>query len=442
MNFLISIFFLLCTNVYSQHIHGRFIDTDLIGKKIYLYDMFQNDGKSIDDTIIDSNGNFSFNNTNFKLGFYRIQLKNQPPIIIVLNPVETDVEIQVNKQNDDNPITVLQSIENTAFHRHKMLLNIYNRIEYLQFQLSFPNDEVLQNMDEYENELKKFIYYSTVSLKDLQENFSQTFTFDVLANTMPIINSSYEDRIERFFDKKAILDSKYLHSPLMFNKISMYLNYYSGENSIDMHIAIDDILMATYDNYDVYGYCITQILSFLNREGFEERIEYVVSEYIGDEFDLITNRTLRKQIEGRQKLKVGTIAPDIQIPDINRDKVGLHDLFKKNKLNLVMFWSSTCPHCMETIPEIKTIYESYRSAGLEVIAVSIDKKKDEWQQAIDQENLEWINISSLKGWDSESTDVYYVTSTPTFYLVDNQRTIVGRPDGKEDVIRMLNNLLR
>ena len=185
MNFLISIFFLLCTNVYSQHIHGRFIDTDLIGKKIYLYDMFQNDGKSIDDTIIDSNGNFSFNNTNFKLGFYRIQLKNQPPIIIVLNPVETDVEIQVNKQNDDNPITVLQSIENTAFHRHKMLLNIYNRIEYLQFQLSFPNDEVLQNMDEYENELKKFIYYSTVSLKDLQTNFSQTYTFDVFEKSMP-----------------------------------------------------------------------------------------------------------------------------------------------------------------------------------------------------------------------------------------------------------------
>ena len=170
-----------------------------------------------------SNFNMSgleINNTNFKLGFYRIQLKNQPPIIIVLNPVETDVEIQVNKQNDDNPITVLQSIENTAFHRHKMLLNIYNRIEYLQFQLSFPNDEVLQNMDEYENELKKFIYYSTVSLKDLQTNFSQTYTFDVFEKSMPIVNTVYEERIEQFFDKKAILDSKYLHSPLMFNKIN------------------------------------------------------------------------------------------------------------------------------------------------------------------------------------------------------------------------------
>ena len=103
-------------------------------------------------------------------------------------------------------------------------MNIYNRIEYLQFQLSFPNDEVLQKIDEYENELKQFIYYSTVSLKDLQANFSQTFTFDVLAKTMPIINSSYEDRIERFFDNKAILDSKYLHSPLMVYKLRMDLS--------------------------------------------------------------------------------------------------------------------------------------------------------------------------------------------------------------------------
>ena len=418
------------------------MSADVFGKKAYLYDMFHNDGKPIDEVIIDSKGNFSFNKTDHKLGFYRIQLKEKPPIVIVLNPMEKEVEIQVNKENNDKPITVLQSLENMALQRHYNLMNIYNRIEYLQFQLSFPNDEVLQSRDEYENELKKYIYFTTVSLKDLQTNFSKTFTFDVLEKLMPIVNSTYEERIERFFVSSIILDSKYLHSPLMFNKINMYLNYYSGENGIDMHIAIDNILMATYDNYDMYGYCITQILSFLNREGLEDLIEYVISEYIGDEFDMITNRMLRKQIEGMQKLKVGTIAPDMQIPDMNGNKIVLHNLYKKNKLNLVMFWSSTCPHCMETVPEIKTIYESYRSAGLEVIAISIDKKENDWHHAISQESLEWTNVSSLNGWDSESTDVYYVSSTPTFYLVDNQTKIVGRPDGKEDVIRLLDNLLR
>ena len=97
---------------------------------------------------------------------------------------------------------------------------------------------------------------------------------------------------------------------------------------------------------------------------------------------------------------------------------------------------------MKTIPKLQEIYNDYRSAGLEVIAVSIDKKKEEWQHAINQENLEWTNVSSLKGWDSESTDIYFVSSTPTFYLVDNNAKIVGRPDGKEEVINQVDNLLR
>jgi len=84
----------------------------------------------------------------------------------------------------------------------------------------------------------------------------------------------------------------------------------------------------------------------------------------------------------------------------------------------------------------------YRSAGLEIIAISIDKKEEEWRQAIAQENLLWTNVSSLKGWDSKSTDIYFVSSTPTFYLVDNNANIVGRPDGKEEMINQVNNLLR
>ena len=97
---------------------------------------------------------------------------------------------------------------------------------------------------------------------------------------------------------------------------------------------------------------------------------------------------------------------------------------------------------MNIIPEIRSIYEDYRSAGLEVIAISVDKKENEWKDAITSENLSWTNVSNLAGWDSESTDVYYVSSTPTFFLVDNNRTIVGKPDGYNEVARLLDNLLR
>ena len=442
MKIIISIFVLLCDNIYSQHLHGQFMNADVFGKKAYLYDMFQNNGNPIDEVIIDLKGNFSFNKTDYILGFYRIQLKGEPPVVVVLNPMEKDVEIQVNKENDKKHITVLNSLENTALHRHYSLMNAYNRLEYLQFQLSFPSDEVLQNTEEYVNDIKKYIYFIKVSLEDLESNYSQTFTYDVLAKLIPIVNSPYNERIERFFDSKIILDSKYLRSPLIFSKVNTYLNYYSGENAIDMHIAIDEILLAAHENYEVYRYCLNEILLFLDRQGQIEFIEYVTSEYIDDEFDIITKPSLRKKIEGMSKLTVGTVAPDLFIPDVNGNKVGLHDLYKNNKLNLLFFWSSRCPHCMKTLPKIQEIYENYRSAGIEVIAISIDKKKEEWNKAITQENLKWTNVSSLKGWGSKSTDVYYVSSTPTFYLIDNNAKIVGRPDGIEEVINQVDNLLR
>ena len=43
-------------------------------------------------------------------------------------------------------------------------------------------------------------------------------------------------------------------------------------------------------------------------------------------------------------------------------------------------------------------------------------------------NLEWDNLSDLKGWDSRSTDLYFTTITPSFYLVDDDHKIIGRPN--------------
>ena len=78
------------------------------------------------------------------------------------------------------------------------------------------------------------------------------------------------------------MGTKFLRSPLNFNKINTYLRFYAGENGVDMHIAIDELLMHTYDNYEVYGYCLGEILLFLDRHGEKELIEYVADEYLGD----------------------------------------------------------------------------------------------------------------------------------------------------------------
>ncbi len=443
MRIITSFVLLSITSLYSQHLNGRFVNTEVFGKTVYLYDVFQGDGNPIDKTNIDSQGNFSFSKRKFELGFYRVEGKDVQPFIVVLNPMEREVEIQVNKKEDSEHVVALKSMENMAFNRHFYILTkIYDRLESLLFSMSFPENNSMTNTTEMEEEFQRLIKHVTVALMDISSNYSRTFTYEILNDLKPFYHDNYDARIKKYFTSGTLKNSKFLRSPLTYIKMRNYLLYYSGEHSTDMHIAIDEILLAANENYEVYRYCLNEILFFLDRRGQKEFIEYVTSEFIGDEFDIITKSSLRKKIEGMSKLTIGSVAPDLFIPGVNGNKVGLHNLYKNNKLNLLFFWSSRCPHCMKTIPKIQEIYNDYRSAGLEVIAVSIDKKKEEWQHAINQENLEWTNVSSLKGWDSESTDIYFVSSTPTFYLVDNNAKIVGRPDGKEEVINQVDNLLR
>ena len=61
------------------------------------------------------------------------------------------------------------------------------------------------------------------------------------------------------------------------------------------------------------------------------------------------------------------------------------------------------------------------------MAISLDKDGSAWKDAIKDWNMEWDNLSELKGWGSESTDLYFITSTPSFYLLNNNQKIIGRP---------------
>ena len=443
MKTIISIILLIITSISSQHLHGRFINEELFNKPVYLYDIFQGDSQPINKTKIDLNGNFSFSTRKYDIGLYRVQAKKDKSFIVVLNPMEAEVQIQVNDKDDTKRIEVLKSLDNIAFNRHFYLLNkIYDRLESLLFKKRVHEKKTTKTSLEKEEEYQKLIKYTTLALTDLKSNYSRTFTYEILEELKPLYNDSYEDRIKQYFKSETWTNSKYLHSPLIHTKVRNYLEYYSGVNNHDMLVAIDDILMGASNNYDVYRYCLSEILLYLDRKEFNEHIEYVSSEYIGDDFDIIAKPSLRKKIEGITKLKVGVLAPDLSIPDINGNKVRLHDLYKENRINLLFFWASSCPHCIKTIPDIRNIYENYRSAGLEVIAISIDKKEEDWLSVISNENLEWTNVSSLNGWDSESTDIYFVSSTPTFYLVDNNAKIIARPDGKEDVRNLLDKLLR
>ncbi len=133
---------------------------------------------------------------------------------------------------------------------------------------------------------------------------------------------------------------------------------------------------------------------------------------------------LEAEVKEMQKLGVGAQAPELNFPSPEGPSVSLSSL--KGKVVLIDFWASWCRPCRAENPNVVRIYQKYHSKGFEILGVSLDKEKDKWVQAIQDDNLTWKHVSDLGGWQSASAKAYSVTSIPMTYLVDKEGNILGK----------------
>jgi alkyl hydroperoxide reductase subunit AhpC len=84
--------------------------------------------------------------------------------------------------------------------------------------------------------------------------------------------------------------------------------------------------------------------------------------------------------------------------------------------------------------------DEYRDKGLEVLAISIDKERTAWMNAISKGQYKWINYSELTGWDGKAAKDYGVWSTPRMYLLDSEKRIVAKPATVEELKEIIASL--
>lgn len=110
---------------------------------------------------------------------------------------------------------------------------------------------------------------------------------------------------------------------------------------------------------------------------------------------------------------VGNRVPEFTVKDEAGKTHTLTSLLKGKKYMVLDFWASWCGPCRREIPNVKKQYELYKSKGLEVVSISIDKNAAAWKKAVKEENLQWPNFLS-----PEVATQYNVRAVPTMYLLD------------------------
>ena len=160
-------------------------------------------------------------------------------------------------------------------------------------------------------------------------------------------------------------------------------------------------------------------------------IKLIREKRLGDKYKLLGDsaqnslqgKLIKEYLEKQNNSTVGMKATNFVQTTPDGEEISLYSI--KAKVKIVDFWASWCGPCRAENPHMRALYAKYHSSGLEIIGVSLDSKKDAWVAAIEKDQLDWIHVSDLLGWENSVAKLCGIRAIPSTLVLDEDNTIIG-----------------
>ena len=434
----------------------------------YLTYYMGNNFNIADSAAIGNNGTAVFKGTgNLPAGIYAIFFPGKQLRTEFLIGSEQVISVTADTSDLLNKTVVSGSKENILYDQYQKVAATKGRLIYQErnaFMASTTKADSILHEKNYTAYTKELNEYREGIIKN-QPNSMMAALLNAMKEPVypakvPVTKqdsiNNYNEYKKHYWDGISFMDDRIIRTPFFLKKLE---RYYREVISPDPDTIIKDVdykLLLARSAPEMYKFLLNWVTDeFINPKymGQDAVLVHLFEKYHSKGLSGWLNEKQMESISRRAYMLmanlIGEKGANLEMLNTEGKPVNLYSL--NADYTIICFWDPKCGHCKEEVPRLDSIYRaSWKNHNVKIFAVLTPENKQdvkpEWLTFIKDHNLgEWTHAYMTK--EMEDADyaaqrpgfrqLYDITLTPTIYLLDKDKRIIG----KKLTLLQLNDLL-
>ncbi|MFT6937657.1 MAG: thiol-disulfide isomerase/thioredoxin [Saprospiraceae bacterium] len=382
----------------------------------------------------------------------------------LVNKEEQHFKLSTDSKNFISNMSVKGSVENERFFGYLNYLTsqrtVRNGMTALLEKLNKEPEVNAKKIKEIETKVKALDEVVVAFQKDITKTHPNSFTAGIININTPVEvpaeirkseTASFYYYRAHFFDNINMTDERFLRSPMLHQKIDLYVSdKVTIPNPDSIKVAVDRLLFLSEGNEEVFKFILVRMLNEYAKSKIvcmdAVYVHLVDNYYSKGKAEWIEAEQLKKIQEDADALRplmCGQVAPDIAMEtfDVPAKSASLHGM--DSKYTVLFMWDPDCGHCKKSMPDMLKFYDDYKPKGVEVFAICTKTYKgaSECTEFIEEKDMKrWLNVIDPY-YRSRYKQIYNVKSTPVVYILNENKEILAKRIGADQMANVMDKII-